>query len=172
MCAHACMHALRMCVCICTSVLLTGHPVACAVLMCKRSALSYCSMFVCTCMCACPVCKLCILYNSFLVTVWRQLAPFCCATSSKRSSQVPCGRARCQCERQKYSMCHAKHNALCCELTVCVHMVMVIITWCIRMYCTCIIEYHTTNLMLLKACILLVAFCTSKHCRLDQHHCT
>ena len=39
--------------------------------------------------------------------------------------------------------------------------------------CTaCTLEYHTTNLMLLKACILLVAFCTSKHCRLDQHHCT
>ena len=140
MCAHACMHALRVCVCICMSVcvhFLTGHPVACTLCMCKRSALSYCSMFVCTCMCACPsVYIVCILYNPFLVTVWRQLAPFCCATSSKRSSQVPCGRARCQCERQKYSMCHAKHNALCCELimTVCVHMVMVIITWCIRMY--------------------------------------
>ena len=85
------------------------------------------------------MCILCVCYTApsscqCMYIVWRQLAPLCCDMSAKRSSQVPCGRARCQCEWQKCSMYHAEHNALCCELTVCVHMVMVIITMCIRTY--------------------------------------
>ena len=90
--ACSCMHVPRMCVCICTSVhvhFLTAHPVAYTVRMCKRSALNYCSMFVCTCMCACPsVYFVCILYSPFLVSMYVHSLETACSILLRYISKV------------------------------------------------------------------------------------